>query len=347
MNTSTRRHWLRHLLAAALAVAALLQPTFAAPPTPPAKGGFTIAVLPDTQNYAWKYPDLYTAQTKWIADNVKSHNIPMVLHLGDITQHNTNEQWQAARAAHDLLKGKVPCAIAPGNHDLGLGGKANSRESGMTKFFPLAEFKQWPSFGGVYDQEPDRTENNYHRFEAGGRKWLVIALEFGPRNDVLRWAGDVAKKYSDHSAILITHAYLRPDDTRYDRRVKIQVKGKESNKGLDNYALSKAAGGFNDGEDIWQKLVSQHANFFLVISGHVCVTGRRTDTGKHGNTVHQMVVDYQNQEKGGNGFLRLLQFAADGKTIRAIDYSPSLDQPSSIPNTDFTLELPPAPRGAE
>jgi hypothetical protein len=125
------------------------------------------------------------------------------------------------------------------------------------------------------------------------------------------------------------------------------VKGKESNKGLDNFGLSKAADGFNDGEDIWQKLVSQHANFFLVISGHVCVTGRRTDTGKHGNTVHQMVVDYQNQEKGGNGFLRLLQFSADGKTIRAIDYSPSLDQLSSIPNTDFTLELPPAPRGAE
>ena len=82
----------------------------------------------------------------------------------------------------------------------------------------------------------------------------------------------------------------------------------------------------------------------LVISGHVCVTGRRIDTGKHGNTVHQMVVDYQNQENGGNGFLRLLQFPPEGKTIRVVDYSPYLDQNSAIKNTDFEIDLPPQPR---
>lgn len=316
---------------------------FAAPLAPPPKGGFTIAVLPDTQMYAWKDPDIYSAQTKWIAENVKSHNILLVLHLGDVTQHNTPEQWQAARAAHDLLKGKVPCAILPGNHDLGADGKAATRETLLTKFFPVSEFRQWPSFGGVYDKEPDRSENNYHRWTAAGRKWLVIALEFAPRNDVLRWAGDVAKKHSDHSVILVTHAYLRTDNTRYNRHEKMMVKGKERNKGLDSFALSRLPDGFNDGEDIWQKLVSQHPNFVLVVSGHTCVTGRRTDTGKHGNPVHQMVVDYQNQDQGGAGFLRLLQFSPDGSTIRAVDYSPLLHRFSSIPDTDFVFQLPPAP----
>jgi 3',5'-cyclic AMP phosphodiesterase CpdA len=317
--------------------------SFAAPP--PFEGGFTLAVLPDTQIYAWKYPEIYTAQTRWIADNVKTYNITYVLHVGDVTQHNTNEQWKIAQDAHALMSKKVPCAILPGNHDLGVGGKADSRESLMSEFFPLSEFKKWQTFGGVYDKEPARTENNFHLFEAGGRKWLVIALEFGPRDDVLRWANDVAAKYPDRSAILITHAYLRPDNTRFDRKVFTTVKGKRSNKGLDGSVLSKATSGFNDGEDIWEKVASQHANFALVISGHVCITGRRTDAGKHGNTVHQMVVDYQNQEKGGNGYLRLLQFLPDGKSIRVRDYSPVLDDTIKTEDRVYDLELPPAPRG--
>lgn len=293
--------------------------------------------------YAWKDPSLYTAQTKWIADNVKAHNIQMVLHLGDVTQHNTNEQWRAARAAHDLFIGKVPCAIAPGNHDLGPSGRANTRETAFTEFFPLAEFKRWKTFGGVYDKEPTRTENNFHRFEAGGRKWLVLALEFGPRDDVVRWANDVVARHPDHSAILITHAFLRSDSTRYDRRVKVTVKGKEGNKGLDQYGLSKADGGFNDGEDLWKKLVAKHPNFTLVVSGHTTVTARRVDKGAHGNDVHQVLVDYQNQERGGNGFLRLLQFAPDGRTVRVVDYSPVTDGPSAFPDTDYQITLAPAP----
>jgi Calcineurin-like phosphoesterase len=337
-----RRRFLTPLILLLAALAGVWSAPAAAP-APPARGGFTIAVLPDTQMYAWKDPSLYAAQTKWIAVHVRAHKIEMVLHLGDITQHNTNEQWRAARSAHDLIARKVPCAIAPGNHDLGPSGRANTRDTAFTKFFPLAGFQRWPAFGGVYDKEPARTENNFHRFTAGGRKWLVLALEFGPRDDVVRWANDVVKRHADHSAILITHAYLRPDHTRYDRRVKITIKGKEGNKGLDNFGLSKSPDGFNDGEDLWQKLVSQHANFVLVVSGHTCVTGRRTDNGRHGNPVHQMVVDYQNQERGGNGFLRLLQFQPDGKTVRAVDYSPVLDALSAIPETDYQFELPPAP----
>lgn len=331
------------LVAVALVIAGPLR---AAAPVPPATGGFTLAVLPDTQMYAWKDPSLYVAQTRWIADHVKAHNIQMVLHLGDVTQHNTNEQWQAARSAHDLIAGAVPCAIAPGNHDLGPGGRANTRDTGFTEFFPLAEFKRWKTFGGVYDQEPTRTENNFHTFEAGGRKWLVLALEFGPRHDVVRWANEVVQAHPDRSVILITHAFLRSDSTRYDRRVKITIKGKEGNKGLDNYALSKAGGGFNDGEDLWRKLVARHANFVMVVSGHTTVTGRRVDRGEHGNEVHQMLVDYQNQERGGNGFLRLLQFQPDGKTVRAVDYSPVLDGPSLIPDTDYTITVAPAPKSA-
>ncbi len=335
----------RHSIARALLIGALAWPvalgTVSAEPPPPVPGGFTLAVLPDTQFYAWHYPEIYDAQTKWIADNAKTYRITYVLHVGDVTQHNTNGQWQVAQKAHARLDGVVPCALLPGNHDLGLGGTSKTRDTSFSEFFPAAAMKKMPTFGGVYDQEPDRSENSYHLFSAGGRQWLVLALEFGPRNDVVRWANDVVRQHPDRSAILVTHAYLRPDNTRFNRAVKLK-NGKSA--GLEGFGVANAAAGFNDGEDLWQKLVSQHAGFVLVISGHVCVTGRLKSEGAHGNVVHQMVVDYQNQEKGGNGFLRLLQFLPDGKTVRVNDYSPTLDQLSDKPETSYELELAPAPK---
>jgi 3',5'-cyclic AMP phosphodiesterase CpdA len=309
----------------------------------PVPGGFTLAILPDTQIYAWKYPDTYPAQTKWLAENAKRYNLRYVLHVGDITQHNTNTQWEVAARAHALLDAAgVPCAITTGNHDLGPEGKATSRETPFAKYFPLQAFKKWPTFGGIYDKEPDRTDNSYHLFEAGGRKWLILCLEFGPRDDVLRWGGAVAAKHPDRSIILVTHAYLRPDNRRFNRHAFIKVKNVETSIGLDRYGLAKAEGGFNDGEDVWNKLVSLHANFALVVSGHVCYTGRLDSEGKHGNVVHQMVVDYQSGKEGGQGHLRLLQFHPDGKRVSVADYSPLLDELSDKPGAQYEFSIAPA-----
>ncbi len=330
-------------LPAFLWVLACARLAFADAPAP-VPGGFTLAILPDTQIYAWKYPETYPAQTKWLAENAKRYNLRYVLHVGDITQHNTNTQWQVAARAHALLDAAgIPCAITTGNHDLGPEGKATSRETAFARYFPIAKFKQWPTFGGIYDKEPERADNNFHLFEAGDRKWLILCVEFGPRDDVLRWANEVVARHPDRSVILVTHAYLRPDNNRFNRHAFIKVKNLEVNMGLDRYALAKGEGGFNDGEDIWKKLVSQHAGFALVVSGHVCYTGRLDSEGRHGNVVHQMVVDYQSGKEGGQGHLRLLQFHPDGKRVSVADYSPLLDQPSDKLGTHYDFNLAPAP----
>ncbi|HRE79688.1 MAG TPA: hypothetical protein PLN52_01510, partial [Opitutaceae bacterium] len=72
---------------------------WAAPPEP-VPGGYTFVVVPDSQKYVWKRPELYTLQTGWIAANVAKYNVVRLLHVGDVTQHNTREQWEAARRAH-------------------------------------------------------------------------------------------------------------------------------------------------------------------------------------------------------------------------------------------------------
>lgn len=331
---------LRGLALFALAGLALLR---AAPPEPVA-GGFTLAVIPDSQKYVWQRPELYTLQTGWIAANVARYNLVRLLHVGDVTQHNTREQWEAARRAHRVYEGLLPAIYTTGNHDYGVNGKTATRDTLFSEFIPLAGYRSQPGFGGVYDREPARTENSFHFFEAGGRKWLVLALEFAPRDDVLRWANEVVAAHPDRSVILLNHAYLLPSAVRYDRTVPTPG-AKRPNRGLDHYPLAATTKeGYNDGEDMWKKLVSRHANFALVICGHVCTSAHLASRGEHGNTVHQILVDYQDAELGGNGWLRLLQFLPDGRTVRVRDYSPLLDRTSADPQCAFEFVLDPAPR---
>jgi hypothetical protein len=294
---------------------------------------FSVAVLPDTQIYAWKFPELLSAQTRWIAENRAKYNIKYVLHVGDVVEHNNEREWKIAREAFSLLDGKVPYAIALGNHDIGPGGSSKTRDTLFGEYFLLEEIRKWESFGAVYDREPDKGENIYHVFRAGGRQWLALVLEFGPRDDVLRWAGEMVAQHPDWPVILITHAYLHNDVRRYDRETPDQDYPPQ------DYPIAGDRAGLNTGEDIWRKLVSKNRNMVMVISGHVCVAARLTSRGDAGNRVHQMVVDYQNQEHGGNGWLRLLQFSQGGRTVHVRDYSPVLDEWSDRPDRRFDLHL--------
>jgi hypothetical protein len=45
-------------------------------------GTWTLAVLPDTQYYSQKYPDVFVRQTEWIVANRERHRIRFVAHEG-------------------------------------------------------------------------------------------------------------------------------------------------------------------------------------------------------------------------------------------------------------------------
>ena len=70
----------------------------------------------------------------------------------------------------------------------------------------------------------------------------------------------------------------------------------------------------------------RHPGIFLVTSGHVLGKGEGllTSKGDQGNTVHQVLVNYQMLREGGLGYLRLFEILPDGKTLRMKTYSPSL-----------------------
>ena len=57
---------------------------------------FTLVALPDTQYYAAAHPEIFDAQTRWIAAHEADHYIAAVVHEGDIV--DTDEPWQWGRA---------------------------------------------------------------------------------------------------------------------------------------------------------------------------------------------------------------------------------------------------------
>ncbi len=71
---------------------------------------FTIIVIPDTQFYSAGMnggsPEIFEAQTRWIAENRSALNIVFVTHLGDYVQNGDEilAEWEAADAAISLLE---------------------------------------------------------------------------------------------------------------------------------------------------------------------------------------------------------------------------------------------------
>jgi hypothetical protein len=299
---------------------------------------FMLAVLPDTQFYSLLFPGIYSAQTSWIVSNVKARKIPYVLHLGDIVNNNTSAEWKHAYESMSLLDGVVPYALATGNHDYGPSGDASTRDTLLNDYFPFAKQAAMPSFGGAF--EPGKLENTFHLFSAGGRDFIVISLEWGPRDAVVDWANAVMDQHPDRDGILITHAYMNNDDRRYDWA------DKDHPQDFDPHAYG-TPGPVNDGEELWQKLVRKH-RFLMTLNGHVLGdgTGYLASVTDKGNTCHQMLSNYQFRNLGGEGYLRLLEFLDDGKTVKVYTYSPLYDSYLVEADQSFTVTLDVPPRSA-
>ena len=292
---------------------------------------FRIVLLPDTQIYTKHFPHIFTAQTQWIADNHIDLNIKFVMHEGDIANSNTHTEWQLANTSMSLLDGVVPYSLLPGNHDMGPDGRGHERDTTLyNQYFPVSRYQNTSTFGGVFPTEPNRYDNNYHTFSAGGIDWLVLSLEFGPRDPVIDWANQVVINHPNHRVIVVTHTYLFHDNTRHS--------GQSWNPYV--YHVSRGPGGVNDGEEMWNEFVKLHSNIRFVFSGHVLGDGlgRLVSYGDFGNPVFQLLTNYQMNPKGGEGYLRILEIDPIGNTFTAKAYSPYLDQYKTDSQNQYTYD---------
>jgi hypothetical protein len=296
-------------------------------------GSSMIAVLPDTQVYSLRVPGMFNVQTSFLRMNAQKLDIKYALHLGDIVNNNTRIEWERASASMSLLHGAIPYALAPGNHDYGPSGDASTRDTYMNEYFSYEQSAAMPTFGGAY--EMGKLDNSYHLFSIQGRDFIVMALEWAPRDEVVAWANEVMAEHPDREGILVTHAYLNNDDRRYDHTDTVHSQRYNPHE----YATP---GKLNDGEQLWQKLVRKH-RFAMTLNGHVLGDGcgylkSTTDTG---TTCHQMLSNYQMRDQGGEGYMRLLEILPNGTTMRVHTYSPLWDRFLSESGHNFQVELDP------
>ncbi len=327
------------------AVVAVSCPSLRADPV--SEGAWTMVVIPDTQYYARKDEDapIFTAMTEWIAANREERNIRLVLHVGDIVNDNEARQWEHAKQSLSVLDGELPYVLAVGNHDLGR--NAGSRETMLNEYFSLSDNRcNQRIFGGFFEQ--GALENAWYRLRHGKWDLLVFSLEFGPRKSVVDWANEVAARHGELPKVLVADEFIDQESTfsTADGRPRRTTTSTTNNP--HKYGIAREAE-VHCGEELWDAFVSRHPGFRLVVNGHYkpfekvadgtprhlrdLASVHRSDPGADGQEVLQMLFNAQWCPRGGDGWLRLLEFQPDGRTVQVRTFSPHLAATAGEPSS--------------
>lgn len=333
-----------------------------------ADDSFTIAVIPDTQNYvdythqtgegfAFDASKMFLDQMAFVAANLKSAggDIAFVDGLGDNWQHQSlmidpahaargfkrapnpmmdahfaptekvrTVEMPTVRQGWDMIAGKVPFSVVPGNHDYDAmwtdwnhppaAQVRSAADVGMLHSGGLSNWKKVFSDQSQYFKDQswyvashDDGADSAQIFTAGGYRFLHIGLQFDAPNASLKWAADVIARYPGLPTIVSMHDFLNTAGERL------------ANPIIDNAAADPED---NSPQMIWDKLLSQHDQIFMVLCGHEHAQAFRTDFNKFGHPVYQVLADYQDRaqtakdagaklEPGmgiGDGWLRLMTF---------------------------------------
>jgi hypothetical protein len=295
---------------------------------------WSMIMLPDPQTYVkfGRNQPLFELMTAWIQENIDTLKIRMAVCTGDLVEQNeminpdgingnqsSVAQWRSVSGAFNRLDGRIPYVVTAGNHDFGYSNVA-TRRSNLNKYFPaeknIANQRVLREVGLNAEGVPTLENAAYEIASPKGRKFLIVSLEFAPRDTILDWARKVISKpaYKNHTVVVLTHSYLT---SKNERHVK------------ENYNVEG-----NFGEAIWTKLVAPSTNIQLVLSGHIGApdnfrehVGFRTDKNAAGKTVNQMVFNAQAlgggwHGNGGDGWLRILEFMPDDRTVKVRTFSP-------------------------
>lgn len=340
-------------------------------------GEFTVAVIPDTQNYVdyrhqrtagfpFDAAEQFYAQMWWVAEHARSAggDVVFATHMGDVWQHYSEWmdpehaargfKWMpnlggsevaispksqtrsfeipAAVRGYQLIAGKLPFSVLPGNHDFDAlwtdpahPPQPDQKKNGVRHVGGLNGFRSaFASDSAFFKDQPwyvashDGGADSAQVFTAGRCRFLHIGLRYHPPDASLAWAGEVIRRFPGLPTIVSTHDYLDRDGTRNQR-------SNPNNSRLDPLD--------NDPQMLWEEFISRHDQVFLVLSGHVSGQGYSVDTNLRGHEVHQVMADYQGRgrtatEAGGSagvgdGWLRLLKFRLDGEqpTVEVRTYS--------------------------
>jgi Fibronectin type III domain/Calcineurin-like phosphoesterase len=292
------------------------------PPADPPETSFDFAVVPDTQNEVFvDGTPLLTGRYQWLSDNKDALNLKFIEQTGDLVNWGVADPIQFTRAslATNILDNSgIPYGYTIGNHDgaaVKVGGSAapgnvrdNLRNTTVfNQFFPVSRFKD---VQGTF--EPNKVDNMYQTFTAGGVNWLVLTHEMWPREAVIQWMRGVVASHPTFNVIISTHAYT-------DQAGNLQTSG---NYGDQNALVE------------WQEFISQYPNIKFVVSGHYGDSTQPVinagysyseQTGLYGNKVAQIMTAYHSNVQNQT---RLLHIDTVAGTISSSVYVANSTNPA-------------------
>ncbi|WP_250008459.1 LamG-like jellyroll fold domain-containing protein [Actinoplanes sp. M2I2] len=314
----------RNLLRAAVAApaATLVTTAAGAAPAQAAAGRFdadsprfAIAVLPDTQ-YLFDADSADPAPLRetfgYLLEQRAEDNIAFLTHLGDVTEHGTEQEIVLAGQTFTKIDGKLPYSVLAGNHDVnGSTDDQRGPSAYLSTFGPQRQRKSRTFLGASKDGY-----NSAHLIEAAGRQWLILALDWRISDGGLAWARETLKNHPV-PAIVTTHDLAYADDA-----------GKAYLSG--------------NGQRLWDQLVKGNDQIFLTLNGHYWPPGRAVLTNDAGHDVHVHITNYQDRYYGGAGMIRLYRFDLVRNRIDVETFAPwflARDPSKRTPLEAETIEL--------
>ena len=300
---------------------------------------FTIVMLPDTQNavnfqrqkaqgFAIDSNEIFTGQMQYIADNAVANggNVVFVASVGDVWQHASsssdpdhlargvvpepdtvhrmvnrdgliNNEIPKAIEGYTLLRDAgIPFGISPGNHDYDAWWRVAGSESNPAGRYPvhvggLDNFRMVFGHDGQFYADQDWYVNSFRGgansaqiFSGGGYQFLHLALEMQPGDEVLTWAETVVANFPELPTIVTTHDYMN-------------ARGERDYRGMDLISVDPEY--HSSREDLWHKFIRKTDQIFMVLCGHQHGQALRIDMNDYGNSVYQILADYQDRGQAG------------------------------------------------
>ncbi|MEJ9231403.1 metallophosphoesterase [Peribacillus butanolivorans] len=258
------------------------------------KNNYNFLFIPDTQRYSNLYPEIFNSQMRWIAKNSKKNHLLMNTFVGDIVDGNEERQWQNSNAAISILdKKEVPYMIAAGNHDYANGDP-------FLTYYGSERFTNKKYYKGTSPSG----YGSYAVVEAGKYEYLFLIVDMDNLQKDLQWSKGVLNQHKNKPTIIVSHDII---DITLENNKPIVVDS-------------------NNGRLIWDELVYNHNQVFMTVNGHYNGAGHRVKQNAAGNEVIQMLVDYQGNYRGGNGWFRLVEFDEKKNKMFFRTFSPFVDE---------------------
>lgn len=285
----------------------------------PTDYAYSFAVLGDIQSLTYYYPEKLSMLFEWLKDNAESKKMKFCVGLGDVTDMNKMEEYQRVNRQYSKLLGVVPFSIIRGNHD-------RDDATGASRMFSkfITQEKYGSEITGSYD---DTMLNTYRIIKVGKVKYLFMNLDFILADPVLDWANTIISENKDCRVIVSTHIYFDASGQYYD------LGGVHS---LTRYGCQ------NNGQGLWDKVLSKHENVIMLLSGHNPSDDiyYRQKTGDNGNQVTEILIDPQQTDlnHGGVGLVAMFYFSEDGKELQVRYYS-TVKEEYFKENNQFSITL--------